>query len=209
VSWQTRDAAASAFEGRRLAGRGGQAHAVYWHRGYLGRDGKRVTGHWEALCGAWPRGESAGWVGPACEVTCPRCLAGLEKKRSRDAERAARAAMTRAKDYPGDPACSCRGAGCCACLSALPALDECRDCRHVSRCTALGFTSSPAERVCSFIPSRYRPLLPPGGGLGEGGPVSDKRVRLRAPEGSTEAVGVGGTWLERHDTNPSAADAAE
>lgn len=176
------------LEGRHITGKSPRVHAVE----YRATDawGRRLSRHFVSLCGAFPRGDSEWGVGTH-EVTCPKCLERLAAMRVRDAERVARRAKNRA-EWPGDPACSCHGAGCCACLSALPALDTCADCRHVSRCTALGFTSSPNERACSFIPSRYSPRLPPGGGLGEGGPMSAPRVRLKLLEARPEAVGDGG-----------------
>lgn len=172
----------SSFEGRSLPRRGGPpvGHAVYWHKAETARGWERLA-HFESLCGAWPKGQSSSWSDRACDVTCPKCLDRLAKMRAQS-ERSAEAS---AKEKPGDPACECRGWGCCACLAALPPCHTCADCAHVGRCKAFGFTSSEENPYCSFIPSRFRLALVTPGASGAGGEPSfayrPKRERDEAP----------------------------
>nr|MCU0687209.1 hypothetical protein [Polyangiaceae bacterium] len=96
------------LEGRRLTGKRSHVHAVEYRA--TNDCGQRVSRHFVSLCGAWPRGDSEWGVGTH-EVTCPKCLERLAAMRVRDAERKEWHAKNRA-EWPGDPACSCHGAGC-------------------------------------------------------------------------------------------------
>jgi hypothetical protein len=60
-----------------------------------------------------------------------------------------------------DPNCKhCRGAGCCACLSPLPAGKTCSDCAHVVRCATM-FGQDANDTACQFFPSRWREAVSP------------------------------------------------
>lgn len=58
-------------------------------------------------------------------------------------------------EKPGDPNCQCKGWGCCACLSPLPAGSTCESaCARFNRCHAI-FGQVGPETCCQWIPSRF------------------------------------------------------
>jgi hypothetical protein len=50
---------------------------------------------------------------------------------------------------------------CVYCLSALPEGQTCATCAHAYRCDVFGYTDSPENTYCSFVPSRFRPAVVP------------------------------------------------
>jgi hypothetical protein len=50
---------------------------------------------------------------------------------------------------------------CVECLATIPNGGTCAGCAHIYRCKAFGYTDSPENRYCGFLPSRYAPKAVP------------------------------------------------